>query len=590
MTELNAVHRRNIVLVGLFQGLLLLVAHELIRRSVWPTPPLMVFTPWYAIVIAVPLALQLMIGSVMNRRLISFAVMVAAVLALLGTYVGWTVGVQDYWSTVLWSFGLTIYVAWHVLVPLAQTGLAQGRWHFPYVSLFENAWNNTFTFIIAWVFTGIFWALLMLWASLFRVLKISFFFDVFTSPYFYYPALSAVSAFAVYLGRKHVSAVVTVRRIVLSIFRGLLPLLALIALLFLAALPFTGLAPLWATGHATSLMLTLQLLLILFLNAVYQDGTGEPPYHRALRRVIELAILLAPVYTLLCFYALSLRIDQHGWSVDRVWAVLITGLAGCYLVGYATAVVWRRKAWMGLMSPLNVGVAMVVIAVMVAVNTPLLDTRAITVRSQLDRLLVGKVSADAFDYRYFRFHLARVGNDALRQLEQLTDHPEAETIRGHAQRMLATTYPYGEPEGLKPVVEKPDDLKRHLVLYPQNTEFDPTFLRHLFDVRAQPLMKDCINKKPCSVLAVDLNDDKQRDYVVISCPTHWEFKAEVFARTAGGWSHVGDLNSPNSSCPEVLRESENFLREGDFGAARSAWRNLRVGKTMVPFTEKESLK
>ncbi|MGD6002089.1 DUF4153 domain-containing protein, partial [Xanthomonas citri pv. citri] len=126
----------------------------------------------------------------------------------------------------------------------------------------------------------------------------------------------------VMIGRTQQRPVQIARQILFAIFKGLLPLVALIALIFVASLPFTGLDALWKTRSATLILMCLIATVVLFVNAVYQDGEAPPPYPRWLRAVVNAALLTLPLYAALGLYALSLRIGQYGWTGERFWAAL----------------------------------------------------------------------------------------------------------------------------------------------------------------------------------------------------------------------------------------------------------------------------
>ena len=57
----------------------------------------------------------------------------------------------------------------------------------------------------------------------------------------------------------------------------LLPVMTLLAIAFLLALPFTGLEPLWSTRQATAILLTASSALVVLINAGYQDGRYASP-------------------------------------------------------------------------------------------------------------------------------------------------------------------------------------------------------------------------------------------------------------------------------------------------------------------------
>ncbi len=132
----------------------------------------------------------------------------------------------------LGSFGLL-----YVIVPFAQIFQRSGRLRFPYAELFEHSWNNFFIGLVAALFTGAFWAVLGVWGALFNLIDIAFFADLFQGKPFVYISTLSVVGYGLALGRDSEGVISTLRRITLMIAQALLPLLGLIALLFLAGFP-----------------------------------------------------------------------------------------------------------------------------------------------------------------------------------------------------------------------------------------------------------------------------------------------------------------------------------------------------------------
>src|SRR6266700_7563219 len=103
---------------------------------------------------------------------------------------------------------------------------------------------------------------------------------------------------------------------------------------FTVALSFTGLDPLWNTPRATAILLTAAFALILLINSAYQDGGPEHFRAAPLRYSSVLAaVLLAPLLGL-ASYALLLRVQQYGWTPDRVITLACIAVTACYAVGY----------------------------------------------------------------------------------------------------------------------------------------------------------------------------------------------------------------------------------------------------------------
>lgn len=575
--------RNTIIVLGLIQGILLLLAHVLIDLKELNAPQDMLWLlPWYAVAVGMPTALQLMVTDVREPRLWWFGLGLMLALILTGAYTGYMVEPTPSISSlpIVMPYVYTTFIGWYVLLPFVQAWLGTGQLHPAYTDLFEFAWNNIITLIIAIIFTGIFWGLLALWAGLFNIIGIKFFVLLFYNKYFVYPVTTAVFAIALHIGRRHVNAVVTVRRIILAIFKGLLPLLAIIAVLFLATLPFVGLELLWDTGKATALMLILQIFTVIFLNAVFQNGQGETPYPRWLRAMVKMAVLLLPIYTALCFYALYLRIDQHGWSVGRFWALLLTMVVGLHVLGYAATALRRSNIWMGGMARVNIAIAAVVVLLSVAVNSPLLDARRISVASQVARLLEEKTSIAKFDYNYMRFTLGRHGNAALAQLEKIGGHPHAAAIRGAARQALQRANPW-DPQGIK--IETAAQVAKNFSVFPRGKQIDASFLQYITSADLDWQTKRCLNVgERCAVLIIDLNRDNREEYIVFQVKAAWDRNTAVFEKTDAGWKSAGHLVAESSEGLD-LKQIEAFLDQGDYAVVDSPWRNLRINRHLQRF-------
>ncbi len=541
--------------------------HQLLKSHAWPAtePPLLI--AWYTLTIGVLLALQLVGDRLSEPRTWRFAGGLAAVLLALGLYTGRTVypgeAVEEAFFLAAAYFGVTVALAWYITLPFAQTWLKNGRAHFPYPDLFQFSWNNILTIQTAGVYTALFWGSLGLWAAMFKIIHIDFFAKLFTKAWFVYLVSGSVFGFALSICSSQKRLVANLRATMLVVFRNLLPLPCFIALIFLAALPFTGLKPLWDTNHATILMLNLQLYVVIFLNAVYQDGREKPPYNPWVRRLVEAGVVILPAYAALSVYALWLRVQQHGWSVSRVFAALSVLIAALYVAGYSRTALRRESPWMKGISPINVRVAAVVIALAVLVNTPLLDPRLITVRSQVARLMSGAVSAEKFDYRYLRFSLGRPGRDALVRLAKLEKHPQAETIRSRAAEILAQKNRWHDTT----TAQTAEQLQKRLKVIPEGKTLDPDFLEFLI---AQKTSYEAYLAAGTWVLAVDLNKDGKEEYALFKRNN----RNLVFSRTADGWKQTGRLVSEG-----FINQDSDFEKQlAGFRVLAPEWDLLLIGE------------
>src|SRR5690606_2556383 len=129
-----------------------------------------------------------------------------------------------------------------------------------------------------------------------------------------------------------------VRTLALPLFSWLLPLLAAILLGFLASLPLVSLEPLWNTRSPATLLLAAAALLVFLINSSYQDGDAEWTASRIRRYAVVLGALELLPLAGLAAWAVWLRVDQYGWTVERILAAAVVLLVAGYALGYAVAV------------------------------------------------------------------------------------------------------------------------------------------------------------------------------------------------------------------------------------------------------------
>lgn len=412
--------RRFIVLVALSQGLLLWLARTGQAHHIWPFSGLGGCICWYTLVLGVPSVMTLSVVRLRDARYWQNIAIVGIALALVAAWAMWSAtgapGLRS--DEVLGPYGATTTLALFVALPWLQCRIEHGRWCAPYAELFEHAWQNALTLALTLAFVGICWAVLTLWAELFALVKIEFFRDLFREPVFVHLATGGMAGFGILIARTQKKPIRVARQIVLAVFTGLLPLVAFIAVLFALSLVFTGLDPLWKTRHAAAILMWLVATTIVFANAVHQDGGNAAPYPAWLRRVIDAGLLALPIFAAIALYALHLRIGQYGWTQERWWATLAGVALAAYAGGYAYAAVRRAGAWLAPLGRVNAVMSLVVIALVAASNSPLLDPHRLAVDDQLARWRDGRTDARHLDLDHLRFDSGRRGYLAARALKE----------------------------------------------------------------------------------------------------------------------------------------------------------------------------
>ena len=522
---LQTLPKQLMLLIALVQGLLLLILHRAIELDAWPSHSPHWLLTFYSLVLSIPLMFLLALDKTNTKPLIRWILPFSLLLAGMAFYTGSQATVAERFelNQVLPLFVVTVIVAVFKVLMYAQN-LSQNK-TLSYHLLFRFSWRNFLSLALSVLFTLCVWAVLMLWAQLFVVIGIDFFKTLFESKWFYYPVLNLAFGLGVIIFRSQEHIIDTLTRIQQALMKFLLIILIFVSLLFLLALPFTGLTLLWNTGSGSILILVMQGLILFFINAVYQDEPQSRPYPLFVHRFIYLGVALLPIYSVIVCYGLHLRIGQYGLTVDRAWGLVIWALLGLFSVGYLWGIVRLRDNWLVQLSWVNVRMGGLVLVLMILLNSPLLDFRKITVNSQLNRLEQGELTVDDMDLRYFRQDLAHPGYLALQQIKQDYDN--------NAALQLKIDNLYLPAEQIKAMTQAQFLAKLNV----DATQTLPAGLAEaMYTFAAQNVWQ--INRlQQAKLLAVDWDQDGTADYLLLQ-----EFQQSnlltLFYRDGGTWQNL----------------------------------------------------
>ncbi|MDX1487769.1 MAG: DUF4153 domain-containing protein, partial [Acidiferrobacterales bacterium] len=549
----------------------------------WPSDPqkAALLAALFAFVLISGLAFQLIWQGKRLTRLVVLSGALGVVWSLVALWVWWQLppaGVPyagDGYRVA--TFVMAAILGVYILLPFARIYYETGRFSFPYTELFRHSWNMPFIVAIGVLFVGLYWTLVILWAELFRILGVSFFRDVFYSAPFVHITSYTTFGIGLAIGKESHGVINTLRSITLQVFRILMPLLAFIALLFLAALVFTGLQPLWGTRAASPLLLNLLVLSVLFINAVFQDGSGERPYPTWVRRGVEGMLITMPIFAGLILYSIGLRIQQYGFTPDRVYVVLAGIVFLLYGLGYAAAVLQRGTVWIGLIRPINIGVALFVVALAIAVHTPVLDPLGWSARNQYQRLIEGKVDATDFDYGALRFLMGRVGYAKLDALEKIEGHPNALLIRQQVAYTKEAKSYYATRERRPAGQSVPMNLTGRLEVLPKGAEA-PEILLQAIVVKHRSGAETCMRVAGCLLYAINLDADPEPEYLLIPPLESYDAVA-VFDQGAGGWENIGALVLRRGAWVKPV-ELIDKLRASEIELITPTYRDIRIGDSV----------
>lgn len=341
---------------------------------------------------------------------------------LFGLVIGAVAGLVFYWNGGGWGMwhdwhSASLFLSIAIAVPLFQTARDEAAWRFPYADVHGHAWTNVVLWCACWLFTGVVFMLAWLLASLFDLIGLHFLRDLFRDNWFVAVLFGASFGAALGLLRERDGVLRLLQRVVTSVLAVLAPVLGLGLLVFLVALPFTGLNALWeATKSTTPILLSCVIGALILANAVIGNGEQEELRNPVLRvgaMVLALAVLPLAVIAAI---ATGLRIGQYGLTPDRLWAVVFVAFATAYGVVYLVALARGRMRWGAWVRPSNLRLAFVVAGAGLVLATPLLSFNALSTADQVARLESGKTAPEKFDWAALAFDFGDPGKAALKRL------------------------------------------------------------------------------------------------------------------------------------------------------------------------------
>jgi hypothetical protein len=532
-------------LTGALQGWALWGLWKLHLSKTWPATEPVLYTGLLYVALGLPLLVYCtqqvedLSPKVRRVALLCFGLLFAA----LGAATAWSAGVDARALGVRFQDTLVAGVLGFVLLGLfCGFDFEARRWR--YERLFYYAWRNGILLVTAAVMTGIFWGVLWAGAALMSLIGVTFVRELITQSIFVFTVTGLVVAASVGLGLVRAGMTETIRRYALSIAAWLLPLVLFFAVLWAVALPFTGLDPLFKTRYAAKLMLAFTALAVLFANCAYQDGEHEA-YPDWLARALQGAWLALLVVVAVAWWALGLRVAQHGWSEDRLWAALVATLAVVYAVGYALS--WlRRERWMQTMGMTNIAAAWLLCIGLLVYVAPPTHVRKLAVAAHLAHVQQQKAGTDGKaiepDWNYLRWQSGRYGREALQAMAAGQGVPAGQGWERTAERLLAENNRYN-PQPQQQM--NAEELAQKFRVHPQGRSLPEGFVPFLQQDKSWEL-RHCLQMPAgCAVWLGDLDGDARDELLVFA--NGWNGAVFVqTGQTSEGWRRAGNFTVPGA--------------------------------------------
>ena len=564
--EISRTTRWGMIFIGLLQGTLcyLLMTYLAPHNDGW------LFYGMPA-TIAITSALLLTVVSFKQRALWYWMALIFVVVLAMSVWLKWQVEDSDKWRQheVFMFYGWRLLLMAMLALPWIQYSLHVSREQARYPHFYRQLWLNALTLLIVFVANGLFWLVLLLWSEMFKLVGIPFFSTLFfDTDWFGYVAFGLITALAVVLARTQSRLVTAVQKLLTFIATGLLPLVALLALMFILTLPFTGLEAISQRVSAAGLMSTLTLLLLLLIAIVREPQKEALPYPGALRYLIKCALAITPIYTLIAGWALWVRIQQYGWTPERVYGVLVVVVLLVWSFGYLASILRRGRNPLELQGPVILGVSLLALGLLVLLSSPVIDAWRISVNSHMGLYHSGKIKPDQVSL-YMLDHSGKPGRAALEALQKDVAFNQDSKRRRDLNSLLQ-----GRRDPVKELTAT--QLVSKVVMAPGSQKPDDAFWAF---VKTQGYrITSCAEQNACVLVSQDLNADGHPEQVLYA---FGDGESLVFGMQKNKWDLLAVATLPEGFTKDKLLQA---VANQQLGSTPRIWRDITIDGKRLPMT------
>jgi len=554
------------LLIGIAQGLALYLLHEAGLKKSWPADQPDILRALSTAAGMTPFFMVLGIG---NLRWPTFAIW-SVVIGLVSAGLGFHAGHQEMdrlgWFSLGTILSTSIPVFLFIVNALVTGADSDRRPIATFRTYFEVAWKHVTQYVLATLFVGLFWGLLWLAGTLFNAIHVNFVATTIAKSWFWIPVTCIASSAALHLTDAQAGLVRGARSLLLNLLAWLLPVMVLIGGGFLVALFFTGLDPLWNTKRATLSLIIASGLLILLINAHFQDGTSQEERFPVLRYARFLAALMLAPLVALASIGLGLRIEQYGWTPSRVIGVAYLVMLASHAIGYALAAL-RSGPALRYLPMTNIVSAFVTAAGLLALLTPLADPARISVNDQVARLESGRVTPEKFDFAFLERSSGRYGKDAYERVKTNPRGPNAAKISARIEELARTPKPGTVATSSASAETRARNI---MVTKPAGSALPAAFLEQEWkNAPGSPALPGCVTQatQKCDAFLADLIEDSRPEIVIVD-----PFTVVIFSQDAEGrWAATGQILQ-KIFCPGVRQA----LKAGDVQPLQPQFKDLEV--------------
>lgn len=273
-----------------------------------------------------------------------------------------------------------------IVTPFVASALCQPRGWQDYPTLYRLSWRIAVRHVAAFVFTAMFWGIFALSDAVLSIVGLDLW-DVILRQDVTAWALSG-AVFGVALAVVHELREFISPYLVLRLLRLFVPVVLVVAVIFVIALPIQGWGGLLNGWSPAAALMAFSLAAVVLVTISVDCEVADETNNRLSRALVALLAVLVPVLAGLGLWAVWLRVGQYGWTPERLMAATIAVVLVAYGLAYAGAVALRQH-WMARIRQANIWLALGVVALCLLWLTPVLSPETIAARSQLSRAVAG---------------------------------------------------------------------------------------------------------------------------------------------------------------------------------------------------------
>lgn len=364
-----------------------------------------------------------------------------------------------------------------------------------YGALFDTAWSLTVRYGVAGVFVGLFWLVLFLSDALFDLVGLALVERLISlgwAPFLLTGAVLGLGLAVVYELRTTISAF-----LILRLLRLLVPVLLVVLVVFLAAVPLHGLSDVFGALSAAATLMGAAIVAITLVTAALDRDDTRAVQTRGLRIATRVLAVLLPLLALLAVWAVVIRVRQYGWTPDRVLATATAVFVLAYGVGYAVAAL-RGAGWRARVRRVNVAMALAVIVVSALWMTPVLNPDRISANSQIARFEAGRTSLDQLPLWALQHDWGKAGHKALARFGGLRGHPDQAELQARIEVVRSETSKYRFTRAIeaRQSADSAESLRRLLAVRPEAADLPADLLAGLPFYRMTLWLNGCNRTLP----------------------------------------------------------------------------------------------